>query len=145
MADASGHLPLRKESMATTPPWISLSHRGRKEALPRSADRVAQMSRLLQTTADASDMTVSIHLPSEHGTLLVALEGDNAFIGLVAPDGVYQYVADADAERECDFIIGGQRTAIDARYVLPVMTAIAVLAPWVAGADPLSESAWERQ
>ena len=39
MADASGHLPLRKESMATTPPWISLSHRGRKEwASPRNVD-----------------------------------------------------------------------------------------------------------
>jgi hypothetical protein len=145
MADASGRLPLRKESMTTTPPGISPSHRGRKEALPRAGDRVGQMSRLLQTTADASDVTVSIHLPSEHGTLLVALEGGNAFTGLAAPDDVCQYVADPDADGECDFIIGGQRTAIDGRYVLPVMTAIAVLAPWVAGADPLSESAWERQ
>jgi hypothetical protein len=73
------------------------------------------MSWLLQTTADASDVTVSIHLPSEHGTLLVALEGGDAFIGLVAPDGVCQYVADADAEGECDFIIGGQRAAANSR------------------------------
>jgi hypothetical protein len=113
--------------------------------LPATADPGCEARRLLRAYADASDVTVSIELPDDRGTLLVALEAGSAFVGLDAADGVYQYVADEAAEGKQQFIIGGQRTAIDSRYVLPVTTAIELLTSWTAGSDPLAAPAWERQ
>ena len=131
--------------MTTTPAAIRVRHGGREQVLSGAADPVHKISRLLRTYADASDVTVSVQLPDEHGTLLVALEAGNAFVGLVAPDGIYQYVADEAAEGTCQFVIGDQPASIDTRYVLTVTTAIEVLVPWLAGVAPLAEPAWERQ
>ena len=131
--------------MKTTPARISIGHGGREEVLSGAADPVAEVSRLLRTYAGASDVTLSIQLPDEHGTLLVALEVGSAIAGLVVQDGVYQYVADEAASGKCQFVIGEQPTSIDMRYVLPATAAIEVLAPWLAGAAPLADPAWERQ
>ena len=130
--------------MTTTPATISVSHGGREWGLP-AVNPVREASRLLRAYADASDVTISVKLPDDHGTLLVALEAGSAFVGLDAPDGIYQYVADEAAEGKRQFVIGGQPTAIDTRYVLPIATAIELLAPWVAGSAPLAAPAWERQ
>jgi hypothetical protein len=110
-----------------------------------AANPVRETSRLLRAYADASDVTISVKLPDDHGTLVVALEAGSAFVGLEAPDGIYQYVADEAAKGNRQFIIGGQPTAIDKRYVLPVATAIELLMPWVTGSAPLVAPAWERQ
>lgn len=104
-----------------------------------------EVGRLVHTYADASDVTVSIELPNDHGTLLVALKAGSAFVGLVAPDGMCQYIADEAAEGKRQFIIGSQPTSTDTRYVLPVATAIELLMPWLAGSTPLAVAAWERQ
>lgn len=130
--------------MTTTPATIRVSYRGHEWGLP-AANPVRETSRLLRAYADASDVTISIKLPDNHGTLLVALEAGSAFVGLEAPDGIYQYVADEAAEGIRQFIIGGQPTAIDTRNVLPVATAIELLTPWVTGSAPLVAPAWERQ
>jgi len=43
---------------------------------------------LLRAYAHASDVTVSIELPDDHGTLLIAVEAGSALVGLAAPDGI---------------------------------------------------------
>ena len=81
--------------MITKPANISVRHGGREQVLRETADPVREVGRLLRTYEDASDVTVSVQLPDDHGTLLVALEAGSAFVGLETPDGIYQYVAGA--------------------------------------------------
>lgn len=131
--------------MAITPVSISVNWGGKERVLPAAADPVSEVGRLLRTYADASDVTVSIELANGHGTLLMALEAGSVFVGLVAADSIYQYVADEQAEGKCQFIIGCAPTFIDTRYVLQVTAAIELLTPWLAGAAPLSAPRWERR
>jgi hypothetical protein len=49
---------------------------------------VREVGGLLRAYADASDVTVSIELPDDHGTLLIAVEAGSALVGLAAPDGI---------------------------------------------------------
>jgi hypothetical protein len=131
--------------MTSSPATISVRISGRELGLPAIADPVGEVGELLRAYADASDVTVSIELADDHGTLLIAVEAGNAFVGLAAPDGIYQYVGDDTAEGTHQFIIGHQATSIGTRYVLPVDAAIEVLTPWLAGSAPLNGPGWERQ
>lgn len=131
--------------MTTTPVIISITYGRRKQVLPEVTDPVRDVGALLRPYASASDVTVSITLPADHGTLLVALEAGSAFLGLQMSDGIYQYVADDAREGKSLFVIGGARTWIDTRYVLPVAEAIQVLTPWLAGSPPLATLEWERR
>lgn len=76
---------------------------------------------------------------------MIALEAGSAFVGLETSGGVYQYVADESAQGMKQFMIGGQSTAIDRRYVLAIPEAIELLRTCLAGPDPLAATAWERQ
>jgi hypothetical protein len=131
--------------MTTAPATISISRAGRQQALPPVTDPVAEVTRLLHVHAEASDVTVSIQLPNDHGLLLVALEAGNAFVGLETADGVYQYLADATAQGTRQFVISGQTSAIDTRYVLPIPTAIDLLKACLARPDLVAATTWERQ
>jgi hypothetical protein len=131
--------------MTSSPATISVRISDRELELSAVAVPMSQVGGLLRSYADASDVTVSIELPDDHGTLLIAVEAGSAFVGLAAPDGIYQYVGDDTAEGIHQFIIGHQPTSIDTRYVLPVDAAIEVLTPWLAGFAPLNGPGWERQ
>jgi hypothetical protein len=131
--------------MSGTSASISVTHCGHEVLLSQVVTSARQVGEMLRTYTGASDVTVSVTLPGEHGTVLMALEAGSAFVGLQAQDSLYQYIADGTAEGELEFIIGGQPTAIQKRYVLPAATAIELLSPWLAGADPLADLEWERQ
>jgi hypothetical protein len=131
--------------MASTRVTISVNSRGRERALPAAPDPVREVGKLLRRYADASDVTVTIELPTGDGQLFMALEAGSVFVGLVTGDGVYQYVADQHAQGKCQFMIGSAPTFIDARYVLQVAAVIDLVTPWIAGASPLSAPGWERR
>jgi len=131
--------------VATAAVMISVNCGGRERALPAEPDPVREFGQLMRTYGDASDVTVTIELPDGHGQLLMALEAGSVFVGLVASDGIYQYVADEQAEGKYQFIIGSAPTFIDTRYVLQVTAAIDLVTPWVVGASPLSAPGWERR
>jgi hypothetical protein len=131
--------------MASSPAKISVRIGGRELELSAVADPVRQVGGLLRACADASDVTVSIELPDDHGTLLIAVEAGSALVGLAAPDGIYQYVGDDTAQGTHQFIIGHQPTSIDTRYVLPVDAAIEALTSWLAGSAPPAGPGWERR
>jgi hypothetical protein len=124
---------------------ISVNYGGREHAFLSAGDPVGEVSRLLQTYGYLSDVTVSIQLPDDQGLLLVALEDDSAFVGLETSGGVYQLIADASADGTRHFMIGGQPTVIDRRYVLPQPKVIELLAACLATADPFAVTQWERQ
>jgi len=131
--------------MTTAPARISVSHGGHEQVLPQAADAARQVTSLLQAHVDASDVTISIRPSDHHGLILVALESGRAFVGLETAGGVYQYIADAAAEGTRQFLIGGQSTAIDARYVLSIPQAIELLKACMTKPDPFAATAWERQ
>jgi hypothetical protein len=127
----------REVSVASTAVMISVNCGGRERALPAVPDPLREFGQLMRRYGDASDVTITIELPDGHGQLLMALEAGSVFVGLVASDGIYQYVvADEQAEGKCQFIIGSAATFIDTRYVLQVTAAIDLVTPWVAGASP---------
>jgi hypothetical protein len=142
---ASGWVGWAKAAMSGTSASISVTHRGHELLLPPVVTSAHQVGEMLRTYAGASDVTVLVTLPDEHGTVLMALEAGSAFVGLQTQDGIYQYAAGDTAEGECEFIIRGQPTVVQKRYVLPAATAIELLLPWLAGADPLAALEWERQ
>lgn len=129
--------------MITKPANISLRHGGREQVPREAADPAREVSRLLRTYEDASDVTVSVQLPDDHGTLLVALEAGRAFVGLETPDGICQYVADDASEGNREFTTGGAPARIDTRYVLTVPAVIELLAVCLAGPGPFAAPAWE--
>lgn len=59
--------------MTTSPVAIRVEHSGHKPVLPSASDPVREVSRLLRTYADASDITISIKLTDDED-LMVALE-----------------------------------------------------------------------
>jgi hypothetical protein len=131
--------------MTTASATISVNRAGRNQLLLRASDPVREVSMLLQAEAHASDLTISIQLSDDRGLLLVALEAGSAFVGLEASGGIYQYVADENAPGTEQFVIGGQSTAIDRRYVLAIPEAIELLTTCLAGPDPLAATTLERQ
>lgn len=131
--------------MTTTPATISVCRGGSSQPVVKAGDPVGEVSRLLQALAHASDLTVSIQLSDDRGLLLVALEAGYAFVGLETSGSVYQYVADETAQGTEQFVIGGQSTAIDRRYVLAIPAAIQLLTTCLAEPNPLDAKTWERQ
>jgi hypothetical protein len=126
-------------------PRISVSRRGREQVLSVGNDPVSDVGSFLRAHTDSSDVTLSIELPDDHGTLLVALESGSAFVGLERPEGVYQYVANAASMGQREFIIGGQSTSVDTRYVLPIPAAIQLVTSCLGESEPVAGPAWERQ
>ena len=74
--------------MTSSPAMISVMISGRELGLPAVAGPVREVGGLLRAYLDASDVTVSIELPDDHGTLLIAVEAGSALVGLAAPDGI---------------------------------------------------------
>jgi len=131
--------------MTTAPARVSISRGGREQALPLITDPTGEVTRLLQLHAHASDVTVSIQLPDNHGLLLIAVEAGYAFVGLQTSGRVYQYLADARAEGTRHFVMGGQTTAVEMRYVLPIPKAVELATACLTRPDALAGTAWERQ
>jgi hypothetical protein len=134
-----------RQPKTTTPARISVSRGGRKQALPPITDPAGEITRLLQNTCTrlgCDSLRSSFPMITSSSS---SLEAGNAFVGLEASGSVYQYLADATAEGTRQFVIGGQTTAIDTRYVLPIPKAIELLTACLTRPDPLAATAWERQ
>ena len=91
------------------------------------------------------DVTVVIRRDGEDGELLVAISGHVAFVGLTAPDGVFQYVDNDDSGATAVLQIGGQETRIDGRYRLAFPKAADVAAAWVRDGRQAACGAWEQR
>ena len=133
--------PLKGIDGATTPARIRVDHGDREQVLLGVVDPVREVSRLRRTCADASDVTISIKLPDDHGTLLVALQSGSAFVGL-RHRTASTTTSLTKLLRERQSLLGAQPTAIDARYVLAMPTAIELLAACLAGRGRFAAPAW---
>jgi hypothetical protein len=95
------------------------------------------------------DVTVII---SWAGTIdenvIFAVNGASVFLGLSHNlDGVFQYVARGNADRPGaqQFMISGEPTNIQSRYVVDIETAATVVTEWLRFGEESSLGWWERQ
>jgi hypothetical protein len=111
-------------------------------AVPSGEDVAATIREL----AGETDVTVTISQRPAAGKLMVAINGDEAFVGLDDRDGLFQFVAADGTEGEVKpFCIGGQWADIESRYLLDVEMAADVAQEWLARGRESSSGAWERQ
>jgi len=89
-------------------------------------------------------MTITPDGASEH--LMVAIDGSRAFLGLVRPDGLLQFVVNGgNLEGVHTFSIGGQDAEIENRYLPEIRTAAVAVEEWLRAEGALSGGHWERQ
>jgi hypothetical protein len=101
--------------------------------------------RLIARLAGETGVTVALSREETGERMLVAVNETYAFLGLESLDGVFQFVArDHRRDGTCPFVIGGQKTDIDARYVVALEHAAAVVQAWGDRAEDPSGD-WERQ
>jgi hypothetical protein len=109
-----------------------------------SPDAVAEA---IQNLDGARDVTMTITpegLAGEH--LMVAIDGSRAFLGLERADGLFQFVAHGrDGEGAHTFLIGGQESGIEGRYLPEVSIAAIVVEEWLRTGEASSQGHWERQ
>jgi hypothetical protein len=113
----------------------------------RTGVRVLELVEILGTLAGARDVTMIVSHESVDEQLMIAIDGSDAFIGLERPDGLFQFVSD---ESKYDmstrsFTIGGQRTDIEARYLVDAATAATVVREWLEEGEASTRGGWERQ
>jgi len=92
------------------------------------------------------DVTVTISREGADERLLVAISGSLAFLGLIGPDEVFQFVgSDKGRGGTQRLMIGGQSTDIKSQYVLCVERAASVAYEWLNVGRQSSLGAWERR
>jgi len=91
------------------------------------------------------DVTLTISREGSDQSLLIAISGDKAFLGLdEGTNGVFQFIArDTQTGGTQQLIIGRQKTEIDSRYVLCVETAASVAHEWLTRGRQSSLGLWE--
>ena len=124
---------------------VSIERDGRSSDVPglRSPQDVAESVRRLE---GQPDVTVDIRPRGFADRLLVAIDGPNAFIGLVDPTDLgsqFRRTAFRDGPQTV-MTVGGQTTRIDPQYVLDVPLAARVVGEWLEGTEPTG-GRWERQ
>lgn len=91
------------------------------------------------------DITVSVEPEGLEERLVLAVEGSRGFLGLERPDGRFQFCPADPAAASHQFLIGGQPTNIEAKYVVELSTAADVVDEWLALGEASSAGSWERQ
>lgn len=91
------------------------------------------------------DVTVSIVPEGVEERLLVAVDGQLAFLGLERPDGLLQFAIHEQGPTPRPFTIGGQESDIESSYLLDLETAASVVEQWLAHGEQSSIGHWERQ
>lgn len=124
---------------------LQVNHGGRPspERTGLSAEDVAT---ILGRLTDEDDTTVTISMEGTEETIHIAVSSGHAFVGLTSPDGVFQYVPHrCRSQGTYRFIIGGQPTDIEARYVTDLGSAAEAVGTWVRGIAFQSSDPWERR
>lgn len=93
------------------------------------------------------DVTLTISAEGVDDRLMVAVDGSLAFLGLERPDGLLQFVDDSRSENydTRPFMIGGQESEIEVRYLPELQTAALVVEEWLEGGEATTRGHWERQ
>jgi hypothetical protein len=76
--------------------------------------------------------------------LLLAVEGTQGFLGLERPDGLLQFCPSDPAPGPKRFQVGGQTTDIEAKYLVDLSTAAAIIDEWLTLGEMSSAGSWER-
>jgi hypothetical protein len=90
-------------------------------------------------------MTITQDGVDEH--LMVAVDGSRAFLGLERPDGLLQFVVrnHDQAGTTWPFMIGGQESEIEDRYLPELRVAALVVEEWLKEGESSTQGHWELQ
>ena len=101
---------------------------------------------IIRSLEGRTDVTATIQRKGIDERLLVAISGGKAFLGLDAPEGVFQFALPGEHHSGTQrLVIGGQATDIESRYVLCVDKAARVAYEWLKGSRHSVFGAWQRQ
>ena len=91
------------------------------------------------------DVTITIELEDSDQRLMIAVDGQVAFLGLEVEDSAFQFASQTEEHGRRDLIIGGQTTSIDGRYLVEVSKAAAIAREWCERGQDSAYGWWERQ
>lgn len=113
---------------------------------PRTGLAPEEVVRELVGLDGSRDVTVSIRPDGVDEQIMVAVDGSRAFLGWQRPDGLLQFATRGHDEgtQARKFMIGGQETDLEARYLLDIATAAIVIDAWLTGREPSVKGQWER-
>jgi hypothetical protein len=120
---------------------------GGETSSPRSGLSPEAAAQAVRDLDGSRDVTVTISPEGLDERLLVGVDGSRAFIGLERPDGLFQFVTrnhDQQGARR-PFMIGGQESEIESRYLPELRTAAIVIEEWLEGGEASTQGHWERQ
>jgi hypothetical protein len=104
-----------------------------------------EIIRLFRDLEGETDTTFIMSLGGTDESVMIAVSGSKAFIGLEGLDGLYQYSGSVDHSGEVRLTIRGVETPIDSRYVVDVATAATVVQGFLRGDQEPGSGTWERQ
>lgn len=106
-------------------------------SVPRTGLSVDTVAGVLLDLDGRRGVTLTISLEGVDERLMVAIDGTLAFLGLERPDGLLQFVDGSRYERDeaRPFMIGGQESEIEARYLPDLRTAALVVGDWLEGGE----------
>lgn len=108
-----------------------------------SSDEVVDTLRRLEGVRDVT-MTISPEGSGER--LMAAVDGRSVLLGLERPDGLFQFALPHRQEGVTrPFTVGGQESDIEAKYLVDVPTASAVIREWLDGDITSSHGSWISQ
>ena len=77
--------------------------------------------------------------------LVIAVWEEQAFLGLQQGDGILQFCPDHAPASAIPFVIGGQQSEIEGRFVIPAASVEAIARDWLLSGEESSLGHWERQ
>ena len=121
--------------------------RGSVPAATAESMPAGDVGHVIGSLADEPDVTVTVSgSDPAAGEVMIAVSGGHYFLGLLSPAGeVHQYAATGNEQPGAGtmFIIHGERTEIESRYVVDAGPAVAAVQEWLAvGRETASPGHW---
>jgi hypothetical protein len=116
-------------------------HRKSRKELATPTDVAA----VLLAWEGESDVTLTVEPEGLDEHLLIAVDGSVAFLGLERSGDLLQFRPTDSKDGTHPFVIGGQPTDIEAKYVVDIATASEVVGEYLATGDVSAAGWWETQ
>jgi hypothetical protein len=115
-------------------------------SFPTTGLSVKDAASKLRQLKGESDVTFTASQDGSSDKVIVTVTGDMAFIGLDRLDGIFQFAThDHPVGSVRQFVIGGQETDVEPRFVVDVSAAATVVQEWLTEGEWSSLGTWERQ
>jgi hypothetical protein len=123
---------------------LTIERAGQSEAT-RTGLTADEVATIVEQTSGEQDVTVLVQPKGLDERVLVAVDRTRAFLGLERPDGPRQFALHDGGSSTTPFVIGGQVSDIENRYLMDLPTAASVVREWLVAGEASARGTWERQ